>query len=71
MTITSFQLERPKGNGRPRVSLRTLILTLELLAAVVALQYLGAGKPAQAGAVWLADDRPVTLFAPAEGKPGR
>ena len=39
---------------RPRVSLRTLILMLELLVAVVALQYLAAVKPVQAGAVWLA-----------------
>ena len=51
----------------PRVSLRTLILTLELLVAVVALQYVAATKPAQAGAVWLADDGPATMSAPAEG----
>ncbi len=50
----------------PRVSLRTLILMLELLAAVVALQYVAAGRPARAGAVWLAHHGPPALSAPAQ-----
>lgn len=40
----------------PRVSLRTLILMLELLVAVVALQYLTVAKPAKANVIWLAAD---------------
>jgi len=40
----------------PRVSLRTLILMLELLMAVVALQYLTVAKPTKANAIWLAAD---------------
>jgi len=39
---------------------------LELLVAVAALQYLAAIKPIQAGALWLANDRPATMSAPAE-----
>lgn len=39
-----------------RTSLRTLVLLLELFAAVVAFQYLVSIRPARAGAVWLADD---------------
>jgi hypothetical protein len=40
----------------PRVSLRTLILMLELLLAVVAWQYLSMARPVQATALWLAAD---------------
>jgi hypothetical protein len=40
----------------PRVSLRTLILMLELLVAVVAWQYVSTAKPVQATALWLAAD---------------
>ena len=40
----------------PRVSLRTLILMVELLVAVLALQYLTTAKPAQANVLWLAAD---------------
>jgi hypothetical protein len=39
-----------------RVSMRTLVLLLELLAAVVAFQYLAAVRTAKADAVWLAGD---------------
>ncbi len=53
---------------RPQVSLRTLLLMLELLIAVVALQYLAVVKPAQAGAVWLADARPAAVAALAEAR---
>ncbi len=40
----------------PRVSLRTLILLVELLVTVVAFQYLTTAKPAQANVLWLAAD---------------
>ena len=40
----------------PRVTLRTLFLMLELLVAVVALQYLTFTRPIQADAVWVAAD---------------
>lgn len=49
----------------PRVSLRTLLLTLGLLAAVVALQYVAANRAARAGAIWLAHDGPPALAVPA------
>ena len=39
-----------------RVSMRTLVLMLELLVAVVALQYLAMAKPVKADAVWVASD---------------
>ena len=39
-----------------RVSVRTLVLMLELLLAVVAWQYLTVAKPAKADAIWLAGD---------------
>ncbi len=40
----------------PRVSVRTLVLMLELLAAVLALQYCTMAEPIQARAIWLAAD---------------
>jgi hypothetical protein len=47
-----------------RVSLRTLLLMLELLMAVSVLQYLTAIRAPRAGAVWLAgNDPPPTTFA--------
>ena len=49
----------------PRVSLRTLILMLELLVAVAALQYLTMAKPVKADAVWLATDFVAPPSAPA------
>jgi hypothetical protein len=36
--------------------MRTLVLMLELLVAVVALQYLTMAKPVKADAVWVASD---------------
>lgn len=43
-----------------RTTLRTLILLLELFAAVVSLQYLATIRSARAGAVWLAGDCATT-----------
>ncbi len=68
MSTIRFQFELQRSDMAPRVTLRTLILMLELLIAVVALQYLVAIKPARAGAVWLANDRPATMTAPAENR---
>jgi hypothetical protein len=48
-----------------RTSLRTLVLLVELLVAVVSLQYLVAVKPARATAVWLAGDCTANPSAPA------
>lgn len=48
-----------------RVSVRTLILMLELLTAILALQYIVAVKPAQAGAVWL-EGRHAPAVAPGQ-----
>lgn len=47
-----------------RVSMRTLVLMLELLAAVVAFQYMTAARTAKADAVWLAGDC-IALTQPA------
>ncbi len=65
MGIILFQCKQQGSDMTPRVSLRTLLLTLELLAAVVALQYVAASPPARAGAVWLAHDAPPALSVPA------
>jgi len=40
----------------PRVSLRTLVLMLELLVAIAAWRYLTMAKPARANTIWLAAD---------------
>lgn len=48
-----------------RVSMRTLILMLELLVAVVALQYLTMAQPVKADVVWLATDFVAPPSAPA------
>ena len=48
-----------------RVSFRTLVLLLELLIAVVAMQYVTMVTPVQAGAVWLATDFVAPASAPA------
>jgi len=40
-----------------KVSMRTLVLMLELLVAVVAVQYLTMAKSVAPDAVWLATDR--------------
>jgi len=47
-----------------RVSMRTLILMLELLTAVVALQYVTLAQPVKADAVWLATDFVAPPSAP-------
>jgi hypothetical protein len=49
-----------------RTSLRTLVLLLELFAAVVALQYLVSIRPGRPSAVWLADDCTTHLPVSAE-----
>jgi hypothetical protein len=48
-----------------RVSIRTLVLVLELLAAVVGFQCVTAARPAQAGAVWLAGNGSAVAQSPA------
>ncbi len=48
-----------------RVSLRTLILMVELLVALVAFQYLTLVKPVRADAVWLAGNAFAPPSAPA------
>ena len=53
-----------------RVSLRTLILMVELLVAIVALQYVALAKPAKADAIWLAGDGLVAAPAPAARSDG-
>lgn len=45
----------------PRISLRTLVLMLELLVAVVGFQCVTAVRPAPPGAVWLAGSTSVLL----------
>ncbi len=45
--------------------MRTLVLLLELLAAVVAFQYLVTAKLAKADAIWLAGDCITMTQAPA------
>jgi hypothetical protein len=49
-----------------RVSIRTLVLMLELLIAVIALQYMVMVKPARAGAAWLARDSTPIVQTPSE-----
>ncbi len=48
-----------------RVSIRTLVLLLELLIAVVAMQYVTMITPVRAGAVWVATDFVAPASAPA------
>jgi hypothetical protein len=52
----SPSFEQRESGMTPRVSLRTLILMLELLVAVIAWQYVSTARPAQATALWLAAD---------------
>jgi len=55
----------------PRVSLRTLVLLLELLVAIISLQYLAAARPARAGVVWLGGRcPPAGMPVPAEPSDG-
>lgn len=49
----------------PRVSIRTLALMVELLIAVIAVQFLTMPRPASADAVWLAGDCLALPPAPA------
>ena len=63
MIITRFQSKRQRGDMMPRVSLRTLVLMLELLVAVLALQYVAMAQPAKADAVWVAADGLVPISA--------
>ena len=56
MSLIDLHSEPHRRDTMPRVSLRTLILMLELLVAVVALQYLTVAKPTKANAIWLAAD---------------
>ena len=49
-----------------RVTLRTLILTLELLAAVVAFQYMASIRAVHASAVWLGGSDAIAIPAPCE-----
>jgi hypothetical protein len=56
MIVTQLPSKQHRGDTTPRVSLRTLILMLELLAAVVAWQYLTTAKPAHAHTLWQAGD---------------
>ncbi len=48
-----------------RVSIRTLVLLLELLIAVIAMQYVTMITPVRAGAVWVATDFVAPDSAPA------
>ncbi|MGE5296796.1 MAG: hypothetical protein ACM3VT_18400 [Solirubrobacterales bacterium] len=48
-----------------KTSIRTLVLLLELFAAVASLQYFAAIRPARAGAVWLAGNCTTSQPAPA------
>jgi hypothetical protein len=49
-----------------RVTIRTLVLMLELLAAVVGFQCVTAARPAKADALWLAGNGLVAVPSPAE-----
>ncbi len=58
-SVSSLQESRPSVSCPPAmrrppgVSVRTLVLLLELLVAIVSFQYLMAVRPAPAGVVWL------------------
>ncbi len=56
MSLMHVHSEQRKNDVTPRVSLRTLILMLELLVAVIAWQYVKMTEPIQARAIWLAAD---------------
>ena len=56
MSSTQSQAKPQKSDMTAGVSLRTLILMLELLVAVVAWQYVKMAEPIQARAIWLAAD---------------
>jgi hypothetical protein len=56
MSLIHLHFKQRESDAMPRVSLRTLILMLELLVAVVAWQSLTMAKPARADALWVAAD---------------
>jgi len=56
MSLIHLHSEQRKSGVTTRVSLRTLILMLELLVAVVAWQHVKTAEPIQARAIWLAGD---------------
>ena len=56
MSLMHVHVEQRKSGTTPRVSLRTLVLMLELLVAVVAWQHIRMAEPIQARAIWLAGD---------------
>ncbi len=56
MSLIHVHGEQRKSGTTPRVSVRTLVLMLELLVAVVAWQYLTMAKPGRANAIWVAAD---------------
>jgi hypothetical protein len=62
-----FQSWAKEGTSMQRTtSLRTLVLMLELLVAVVSLQYMAGIRPAKASAVWLAGNCTTSPSAPAQ-----
>jgi hypothetical protein len=56
MSLIHRHIERRKSGTMPGVSLRTLILMLELLVAIVAWQHVRTAEPIRARAIWLAGD---------------
>lgn len=56
MSWIHLHSEQPKSGTTSRVSVRTLVLMLELLVAVVAWQRFTMAEPIQAQAIWLAGD---------------
>ncbi len=56
MSLIDLHFEQRKKDATPGVSVRTLILMLELLVAVIAWQYIATAEPIQARAIWLAAD---------------
>jgi hypothetical protein len=55
-TASIIQQTQQGDETMQRVSIRTLVLLLELLTAVVALQYVTLAQPVKADVVWLATD---------------
>jgi hypothetical protein len=56
MSWIHLHSEPPKSGTTPRVSVRTLVLMLELLVAVITWQHFAMAEPFQARAIWLAGD---------------
>jgi hypothetical protein len=57
MIATPLPSKQHRGDTTSRMFLRTLILMVELLAAVVTWQHLTTARPAHAHALWPAVDR--------------